>query len=326
MKKLIYLSFATLAMLFSTVSCSDDDDDPLPPAPPANTELKKVIEKLEGMDGFTEFTKVLKETDGIDVGDDVITVFAVKDATTPEKETAEEGISKENIKHHIVKGTYDLTKLISDSLVVKGIDDKPIAITQKDGKVYINDVLMEGAATEVEKNLIYGVEKVIPVVDIKEYTANFTVYEANEEWAEGAKEKDLSKEAMIRFYTYFNDNFRCIDSVATNEEGKAVYKHFRYQNLFYTVDKGAKTQLRDNYLVIGLFTTQEQLDKAPEYKTGTNLDDLKLGSLMISDIDGDGTINEKDKVESPYMEVDNSAKNTDLFIVSADYMKEESAS
>ncbi|MDU1891848.1 MAG: hypothetical protein E6767_14265 [Dysgonomonas sp.] len=323
MKKLIYLSFVVLAMSFSIVSCSDDDD-PEPTPPPTNTELKKVLDKLADMENVSDFTNALKNASGIDVGNDIITVFAIKDQ--PElKATLNEGSSTTDLlKGHIAKGAYDLSELVSDSLVIKGIDGKPIAITQVDGDVYINGVLLPTPdATKAGDNCIYVVDDTLPQIEIKEYTANFVVSEANEQWAEDADEKSVSKDALVRFFTYYDDSYVCIDSVLTNEEGKAEYKHFRYDNLFYSVSKGTKTQFRFGYLVKGLFTSQSQIDNAPTYSTGTNLDNLELGGLMASDLNGDGTVDNNDKIDPPYIKVDNAATKTEVFVVSPDYKNDQ---
>lgn len=320
MKKFFYLSIVTLALGFSTLSCSDDDD-PTPP-PPSNSELKTVVSALEKMDGVLGFSDVLSENvEGIDVGEGNITVFAVKDSPTEAKATEEgESISKDNITRHIVKGTYDLTDFAVDSLVIENITGKPLAITSKDGKLYINNILLETATpTKAGDNLIYVVDNVLPVVEMEKQTSSFVVYEINEEWAEGADESVASEGADVNFFRYSNDEFVQIATVKTDAEGKAKLEHYYADSLFYTIDKEGKAPLRDDYLILGLFTTQEQIDEAPEYKTETSLDNIALGSLMVIDINADGVINTEDKVENGYIKVAKGEEATARVIVSETY-------
>ncbi|MBK5722107.1 hypothetical protein JGH11_14610 [Dysgonomonas sp. Marseille-P4677] len=335
MKKFFYLSLAALTMLFSAVSCSDDDDPVMPPV--NKTELQVVLEKLGEMENVEDFTKVLSEAKDINVGEEAITVFAVKnqEAAPDSNKDTEEGqeggdtevINAENIKRHIVKGTYDLANAPADSLILQSISGDPIAVYSKDGKIYVNGVLMEASPEEAGKSSIYVIESVIPEADIPALTENFTVYEGNEEWTEGAEEKAASENAKIKFFTMKeegeNITYTLIDSVMTDAEGKATLSHYTTEDLYYTVEKDGKTSLRDNYLLTGLFTTQEQIDNAPEYKTETALDDVKLGSLKVADLNGDDVIDENDKVNSGYLKVNPEAENTNSFIVSADYGAEE---
>ena len=76
----------------------------------------------------------------------------------------------------------------------------------------------------------------------------------------------------------------------------------------------------ENYLVEGLFTTQEQIENASEYNTGNSiLDELKLGSLKLADINGDDVIDAGDKIESGDLRVDNRLANTVNNLVSASF-------
>lgn len=329
MKKLFFLSFATLAMLFSTTSCSDDDGTPIPVN---ETELQKVIDKLGEVDNVSQFTKVLSNASDINIGDEALTVFAVKDTVDQNavlkegEDSIKETINDTNIKRHIVKGTLNLSTLPSDSLVLQSIDGTSLVVSAKDGKVYVNGVLMASTTpTEVSKSLIYVMDEVLPTSDVPVVTSQFTVYEANEDWSDGADEKVASESAKIKLFKKEVDgdnvNYTVVDSILTDKDGKASLNYYTADALFYTVEKEAKTSFRDSYILTGLFTSQEQLDNAPKYETGTALDDLKLGALKVADINGDAVINESDKVEPAYIEVDKTSENIESFIVSPDYNK-----
>ncbi|EGJ99436.1 hypothetical protein [Dysgonomonas gadei] len=331
MKKLFYLSFVAAALLFTSVACSNDDD---PTPPPAKTQLEEVLGKLGEMENVGDFTNILKGVKSEDLGTEALTVFAVADQTqepAPESAKApkegEEGeggddtdVTAENITRHIVKGTFDFPAEEGDEVIIESVKGDPLRIAKKDGKIWVNDVEVTSAsATDAGLSKIYVVASVIPVVDIPKFTANFVVYAANEEWAEGAAEKAVTEGAKITFFELKGEEYVKVDSVATDAEGKAAFDHFNSEGLFYNVEQEGKTSFRDGYMVVGLFTTQEQIDEAPEYKTETALDKLGLGSLRIADMDGDGVIDEKDKVASGYLPVDNAAESTDLFIVSDTY-------
>ncbi len=317
MKKFFYLSIAMLTLVFSSVACSDDDD----PKIENNKELKQVISKLETMKGVTDFTQVLKSTDGIDVGTGSITVFAVEDKTESTL-SADGAITKDNIVRHIATGIHSLPKSDKDTVIIKAINKESIKLTMKDGKVLVNGISMESSEPVMAGNSqIYVITDVLPATPAT--ISNFTVYEANEEWAEGADEKKPSNGAFIKFYEFSDDKYVLVDSAKTDTEGKVAFSHYYTEDLFYNVENGEKTFLRENYQVVGLFTTQAQIDEAPEYATGTDLDKIKLGALRIADINGDGVINEDDKIESGYQQLDFEAENTELFIVSDTYGVEE---
>lgn len=329
MKKLFYLSFVAVALLFTSVACSDDDD---PTPPPAKTQLEEVLGKLGEMENVGDFTNILKDVKSEDLGTEALTVFAVADQTeepAPESaktpKEAEEGenetdVTAENITRHIVKGTFDFPAEEGDEVIVESVKGDPLRIAKKDGKFLVNDVeVTSTSATDAGLSKIYVVASVIPAVDIPEFTANFVVYAANENWAEGAAEKAVTEGAKITFFKLKGEEYVEVNSVTTDAEGKAAFEHFNSEGLFYKVEQEGKTSFRDGYMVVGLFTTQKQIDEAPEYKTNTALDKLGLGSLRIADMDGDGVIDEKDKVASGYLPVDNAAESTDLFIVSDTY-------
>ena len=77
-------------------------------------------------------------------------------------------------------------------------------------------------------------------------------------------------------------------------------------------------------MVIGLFTTQAQIDEAPAYATGVeSLDNLKLGSLKLKDKNPFNTIASNDVVDYGFLKVDDVAHSTELVIVSPTYGVEE---
>lgn len=325
MKKLFYLSITALALLFTSVACSDDDDYT---PPPQDTQLEKIIKELEKMGNVDDFTSILKDVEELEIGDEAVTVFAVKDAAAESSAKQDgdepgEDVTADNIKRHIVKGTYELT----DSLLLKSVSGEPVVITLDDqDQVYVNGVLMESAEpTKVGESQIYVMAAGLPEAETFEST--FSVFECNEEWADGADEKIASKDAVIKIYALEEDEYVLIDTVVTDADGKATIKHLESGDFFYTVvkkegDNIQKTPLRDNYLVLGLFTLQSQIDEA-DYETETYLDNIELGSLRIADLDGDGKVNASDKIESGYLTTNKEAELTEVTLVSADYGKPE---
>ena len=237
MKKNFYLSLLVLAAMVFTVSCSDDDE-PGGTDPVVNPEVSKVLQTLGEIEGVADFTKVLSDNAlGLEVGEDNITVFAVKDQSSEEAKSDDETISKDNLKRHIVSGVYDLTDFALDSLVVVSLSGDPIAITKTDDGIFVNGALLEKTdASEAGDNLIYVVDKVVPDVEITEQSALFTVYEINEAWEDGADEKALSDTATIEIFRSVDGEYVKIASVLTTE-GLAEFKHFYVDALFYTVKK-----------------------------------------------------------------------------------------
>jgi len=322
MKKIFYLSVLTFMTLFLITSCSDDDDPYYPPAE-VNPEVEKVIDALKDIDGVSQFTKALADNALNIRVDDNITVFAIKDEAPAQKSTSDESSANLNVlKRHIVEGKIDLTGFAVDSLIVNSISGEPVAITKAEDKIYINGVLFSQVTpTPAGDNIIYVIEETAPEVELPAHKSTFSIYEINESWAAEAPEKALADSVKIEFFRFVDGQYVNVGIAYTNK-GEAVYDHYYADNLFCTVSKSTKSTLREGYTVAGLFTTQEQIDQAPTYSTGTYLDNIELGSLRLADSNGDNTINETDKPANEYIAVSSGDSKNEHVIVSPEYGKE----
>lgn len=316
MKKIVYLGLLSLATLFLVASCNNDDDNPT--LKDVDPEIALVIEALKDVKDVSLFTKVLTDNaSDIKVKEGNITVFAVKNVGIAP--SSDDIIGKDNITRHIVEGVYDLTAFTADTLFAMSLSGDPVAITKVETRVFVNGVAVESnEPVKAGKNMIYKVAGVVPHVKRTAQKSAFEVYEINEKWTNAAIEKALSDDAQIDFFRYVNLGYVNVGTVRT-AKGKATFDHYYGKNLFYTVTKDKKTSLREDYQVVGLFTSQEQIDSAPEYQTGTYLDKLGLGKLRITDMNSDGVINENDKIKNGYLKIDMAADATEAVIVSNTY-------
>lgn len=157
----LFLFPALLSLLF--IACSDNDDN-LPDVPGETTQIKTVVDKLEKMGGVSNFTATLKANmSALNVPNEKLTVLAISDASV--KASGEEYTQK-ILKRHIVKGAHDLRSFSSDTLFLNSIANDVLQVTKKDGKTYVNSILLNSSSpTEAGDNYIYVVSDTIPEVE-----------------------------------------------------------------------------------------------------------------------------------------------------------------
>lgn len=148
---------------FFFIACSDNDDN-LPNGPEETTQIKTVVDKLERMGGVSNFTAALKANmTALNVPNEKLTILAISDAS--QKASGGEYTQK-ILKRHIVKGTYDLRSFSSDTLFLNSIANDVLQVTKKDGKTYVNSILLNSASpTEAGDNYIYVVSDTVPEVE-----------------------------------------------------------------------------------------------------------------------------------------------------------------
>lgn len=308
-KGLAQAGFLVLATMLLVGSCSDKDYSQPPPTPsPAEVEIQEVLKELDKVEGVNEFVQALKgasSTITVDLDEEKLTVFAPKNYSKTRA-------TDETLKRHIAKGATDISVFSGDTLKLETLSGEKLCIVKAaDGTLLVNGIsLAQDKRIDAGKSYVYIVSETLPATEtfIKpKYEVKFKVLEFNREWsAENDPETLPSDKAMIKIYKEEAGKYTVIDSVETDAQGYALFKHSYTFDLYYTVrDKDSDLSMNyRGYLPVGIFTTQAEIDAAPKYRTGTPMDDLYPGSIKVADLNGDMLINESDKLTSDYFMVD----------------------
>lgn len=317
MKKLLKLMIFSLFLSLVLTSCEDKNDDP---QSEDQKQMQDILNELDKISDIGDFTTTLKNMSGsINAGNDKITVFAIRNKINQKSTSPHNPYTLGEVKRHIVKGGQDLLNMSGDTVIMKSIADDVLYATKYEGQVYINGIpLVSSNPTRVGDNYIYVVSDVVPEEkDMPKYSVLFSVRECNENWSVEKPESDYpSEETLIFLYQKQNSDYILVDSVWTNKNGKAMYKHNYNNNLYYKVIHPSKKQTLNGYLVKGIFTSEEEIELYPEYRTHTSMDNIGLGSVKLADINYDGYIDEEDKVSSEYFNIDNTVKEETIYISS----------
>lgn len=305
MKKTLLLSFSLLMLLFS---CSDSDDNGtggLTPKEELKKELTAITDKLDEKENLSEFSEVLKSTD-LDLATAELTILAAQDRQKTVK--SNEGISKENIKRHIIEGVYNFLNMEKDTLQLKSVDGTIIHVMKIDKDIYVNGVKMVSSQAEkVSKSIILIVEDVLP----KEYTPEAYKYSLNieaklcKEGAENIENPYLAAEKLgIHFFIKQDGDYQLVDSVQTDGAGKAVFKHNIEDTLYYTIRNENVTNTINKCIIKGVFLSQSEIDEYPKYDFYYSNYKATVGGYKLEDLNGDGKVDESDAITSKYLPID----------------------
>ena len=288
-----------LISMFLITSCSDKDE-PNPPA--SETQLEEVIKKLNEVEGVDDFVKALKSIGNVQ--EEKLTVFAAKNYSSTRSADG-------TLKRHIAKGANDIKSFSGDTLVLQTLSGEELYVIKTgDGGILVNGIaLAQDNRITAGQSYIYVLANIIPETKVflePKYEIKFTVLECNRSWSpENNAETFPSDDAAIVLYKKNGNDYNPIDSIRTDAKGKAILKHSHTGELYYTVENGDMVMSYGGYMPVGVFTSQAEIDaNGVMYRTNTFLDDLKPGSIKLADLNGDGLINEDDKLASEYFMVD----------------------
>lgn len=126
---------------------------------------------------------------------------------------------------------------------------------------------------------------------------SFEVYEYTaKSKADVTVNKTPAAQAEIKIYSKTGEQYNLIKTLKTNDAGIAEYGGESEATVYYEVTKGNSTNLYNGYIVRGIFESQEDIASSPRQDASTQPGDLKF-----KDINGDGIIDESDKVTEKYL-------------------------
>lgn len=271
MKTLAYYLLGIFSLCI--LNACDNEENPTPEPPPSKGEeaVQEIVEVLkESKPEVSQFVEILEKVDVADLTQDDLTVFAVKNTSTASRAAV---LDTASIKNHIVKGRYAKEDL-TDGSTLTSISNETLYVTRTENDVQINGVKIEGNAIPAGNSYVYVVPEVIPVIETPATYKHQTTIKVN------LIDKGYKPLENVTIAAKNGNTGAEIGTYTTDATGTAIISH-NCDTLTYTLHKEGHSNLADGYLLAGM--TED-------------------GNLSYVDLNGDGEINEVDKVSGePYI-------------------------
>lgn len=290
MKTLAYYLLGIFSLCI--LNACDNEENPTPEPPPSKGEeaVQEIVEVLkESKPEVSQFVEILEKVDVADLTQDELTVFAVKNSSSASRATV---LDTASIKNHIAKGSYTKDDL-KDGTKLTSISNETLYVTRTGNDVLINGVNIIGDAIQAGNSYVYIVPEIIPVGEtpVTTYKHQTTIkvnlidgeYKPLDGVSIAAKNGDTGME---------------LGTFTTDATGAAVISH-NCDTLTYTISKEGYSDLSDGFLLVG----------------------MEDGNLSYADLNGDGRIDEGDKVSGkPYTYFLNYKNYTESHLTDTCYM------
>lgn len=271
MKTLAYYLLGIFSLCLLN-ACSDEDN-PTPEPPPSKGQeaVQEIVEVLkESNPEVSQFVEILEKVNVADLTQDKLTVFAVKNTSTASRAAV---LDTASIKNHIAKGSYTKDDL-KDGTKLTSISNETLYVTRTEDDVQINGVKIEGNAIKAGNSYVYVVPEVIPMIEAPVTYKHQTTIKVN------LIDKGYKPLENVTIAAKNGNTGAEIGTYTTDATGTAVISH-NCDTLTYTLHKEGHSNLANGYLLAGM---------------------TENGNLSYVDLNGDGEINEVDKVSGePYI-------------------------
>lgn len=271
MKTLAYYLLGIFSLCLLNACSDEDNPTPEPPPSKGQEEVQKIVEVLkESNPEVSQFVEILEKVNVADLTQDELTVFAVKNISTASRAAV---LDTASIKNHIVKGSYTKDDL-KDGTKLTSISNETLYVTRTEDDVQINGVKIEGNAIKAGNSYVYVVPEVIPMIEAPVTYKHQTTIKVN------LIDKGYKPLENVTIAAKNGNTGAEIGTYTTDATGTVVISH-NCDTLAYTLHKEGHSNLADGYLLAGM--TED-------------------GNLSYVDLNGDGEINEVDKVSGePYI-------------------------
>lgn len=270
MKTLAYYLLGIFSLCLLNACSDEDNPTPEPPPSKGQEEVQKIVEVLkESNPEVSQFVEILEKVNVADLTQDELTVFAVKNTSTASRAAV---LDTASIKNHIAKGSYTKDDL-KDGTKLTSISNETLYVTRTQDDVQINGVKIEGNAIKAGNSYVYVVPEVIPMIEAPVTYKHQTTIKVN------LIDKEYKPLENVTIAAKNGNTGAEIGTYTTDATGTAVISH-NCDTLTYTLHKEGHSNLADGYLLAGM---------------------TENGNLSYVDLNGDGEINEVDKVSGePY--------------------------
>lgn len=271
MKTLVYYLLGIFSLCILNACGDEDSPTPEPPPSKGQEEVQKIVEVLESQPEISQFVDMLKQVDVADLNENQLTVFAVKNPNTASRAAQ---LDSASIRNHIAKGSYAKEDL-TDGMTLTSISNETLYVTRSENDVLINGVKIEGNAIPAGNSFVYVVPEVIPIMEKPVTYKHQTTIVVKELIAKNYPELPPLTEVTVEAK---DGNNRPVATLQTDTEGIAIISH-NCDTLTYRLIKEGYSDLNDGWIYAGM------LDEN--------------GSYMYKDLNGDGKIDNNDKVYDP---------------------------
>ena len=271
MKTLAYYLLGIFSLCILNACENEENPTPEPPPSKGQEAVQEIVEVLkESNPEVSQFVEILEKVNVADLTQDELTVFAVKNTSTASRATV---LDTASIKNHIAKGRYAKEDL-TDGSTLTSISNETLYVTRTENDVLINGVKIEGNAIPAGNSYVYVVPEVIPMIEAPVTYKHQTTIKVN------LIDKGYKPLENVTIAAKNGNTGAEIGTYTTDATGTAVISH-NCDTLTYTLHKEGHSNLADGYLLAGM--TED-------------------GNLSYVDLNGDGEINEVDKVSGePYI-------------------------
>lgn len=271
MKTLAYYLLGIFSLCILNACENEENPTSEPPPSKGQEEVQKIVEVLkESNPEVSQFVEILEKVNVADLTQDKLTVFAVKNTSTASRAAV---LDTASIKNHIAKGSYTKDDL-KDGTKLTSISNETLYVTRTEDDVQINGVKIEGNAIKAGNSYVYVVPEVIPMIEAPVTYKHQTTIKVN------LIDKEYKPLENVTIAAKNGNTGAEIGTYTTDATGTAVISH-NCDTLTYTLHKEGHSNLADGYLLAGM--TED-------------------GNLSYVDLNGDGEINEVDKVSGePYI-------------------------
>ena len=271
MKTLAYYLLGIFSLCILNACENEENPTPEPPPSKGQEEVQKIVEVLkESNPEVSQFVEILEKVNVADLTQDKLTVFAVKNTSTASRAAV---LDTASIKNHIAKGSYTKDDL-KDGTKLTSISNETLYVTRTEDDVQINGVKIEGNAIKAGNSYVYVVPEVIPMIEAPVTYKHQTTIKVN------LIDKGYKPLENVTIAAKNGNTGAEIGTYTTDATGTAVISH-NCDTLAYTLHKEGHSNLADGYLLAGM---------------------TENGNLSYVDLNGDGEINEVDKVSGePYI-------------------------
>ena len=170
MKRSLIVAFAALTLVVSACSAAAASPSPATPAPSASPKLGDIVATADGAGTFKTLLAAATKAGLVETlqGPGPYTVFAPTDAAfaalpagTLDKLLADPMQLKKVLLYHVVSGSVKAADVVKLTTAMS-VEGSPIAISVKDGKVYLNGTAQVTATDIMASNgVIHVIDQVI---------------------------------------------------------------------------------------------------------------------------------------------------------------------
>lgn len=320
------LRFFLLVSLLFAFSCDKDEEEPVePPVDPMEAQMEAmmkaqmeaIMESMVHQLDLSLFFEELENANLKDVDAEALTVFAVKNEGMTKSSNFNDG----ELEHHIVKGSYDLSKLKAET-AVKSLSGDSLKITkQGDSLVFLNGIAIIDSGTKVGNSFIFIISVKLPAEPqtIPQTTGKVTFFvkECNSNWSlTGDTLAGIpAVGATLKLYEVGDSTPKTFTS---NEYGLITAICEIGTSYTYSISKGTYDDLlhpdgsiNKGLIIEGIYTnTKDSLNR--------------MGILKLADANGDGRLEDNDLVGSRSFMFDSlfiyQNKRIEVYIAPSDFV------